>query len=203
MSVTQFFTVLGIAVSLAMDAFAVSITQGACLDIRSAKYPLILGLTFGVFQAFMPLAGWALGSSFAIYVQKADHWIALLLLSIVGSKMIYDGYKDYLAKNVDTSEGPSCEISSGGHLKKKVLLAMGVATSIDALAVGFTFSIISINIFYSIAVIGIITFIISFSGVLLGKRAGPFLGDRMEMIGGTFLILLGIKILVEHLIKGI
>ena len=203
MSLAQFFTVLGIAISLAMDAFAVSIAQGACLDIKSLKYPLLLGVTFGLFQAGMPLIGWLLGSSFSQYIQKADHWIALILLSFIGIKMSYDGYKDYLAKNVDTSEGPVCTVASGGKLKKRVLFAMAIATSIDALAVGITFGLININILFSIAIIGMITLIMSFIGVLLGKKAGPFLGDKMEMIGGILLVLLGVKILIEHLIKGI
>ncbi len=203
MNVFEIFTIAMIGASLAMDALAVSITQGACLDIRSPRYPLIIGLTFGFFQALMPFIGWLLGSAFHTYIQKADHWIALTLLAAIGIKMFIDGYKDFLAKNIETEEGAACEITERGHLRLRILLGMGVATSIDALAVGVTFGVMKIDIFVSILIIGIITFIISFAGVLLGKKAGPFLGDRMEMIGGAVLVLLGVKIMAEHLIKGI
>ncbi len=203
MNVLELFTIAMIGASLAMDAFAVSITQGACLNIRSPKYPLIIGMTFGLFQALMPLAGWLLGSAFQVYIKKADHWIALVLLSAIGIKMFIDGYKDFLAKNIETEEGEACEVADKGRLRAKVLIAMGFATSIDALAVGITFGVMEVDIFISIGIIGIITFIISFIGVILGKKAGPFLGDRMEMIGGIVLVLLGVKIVIEHLIKGI
>ncbi len=203
MEILEFFTLNMIAASLAMDAFAVSITQGACLDIRNLKYPLAIAFTFGLFQALMPLIGWLFGSAFYSVIRRADHWIALTLLSAIGIKMFVDGYKDYLTKNIRNAEKEVCEVVEKGRLKKRVLLTMGVATSIDALAVGITFGVMGTNIVISIIIIGTITFLISFAGVLLGRKAGPFLGDRMEMIGGVVLIALGVKIVVEHLIKGI
>ena len=203
MDVLEFFTLIMIAASLAMDAFAVSITQGACLDIRSLKYPLAIAFTFGLFQALMPLIGWLFGSAFYSVIRRADHWIALTLLSVIGIKMFIDGYQDYLAKNIRNDQKEVYEVVEKGRLKKRVLFTMGVATSIDALAVGITFGVMGTNILISIIIIGIITFLISLSGVLLGKKAGPFLGDRMEMVGGAVLIALGIKIVAEHLIKGI
>ncbi len=203
MNVLELITISMIGASLAMDAFAVSITQGACLDIRSVRYPLTIAFTFGLFQALMPLIGWLLGSTFAIHIRKADHWIALALLAAIGIKMFIDGYQDFLAKNIETSEGPVCQVTEKGRLKKRVLFSMGFATSIDALAVGVTFGVMDVDILLSIIIIGVITFLISFTGVLLGKKAGPFLGDRMEMVGGAVLVLLGLKIMIEHLIRGI
>jgi len=203
MDMLEFFTLTMIGASLAMDAFAVSITQGACLEIKSLKYPLAIAFTFGLFQAVMPLIGWLFGSAFYSIIRRADHWIALILLSFIGIKMFADGYQDYLTKNIRNDQETVCEVVEKGRLKKRVLFTMGIATSIDALAVGITFGVMGTDILVSIIIIGVITFLISFAGVLLGKKAGPFLGDRMEMAGGLILVALGIKIMAEHLIKGI
>lgn len=203
MSWAEFIVVFGIAIGLSMDAFAVSITQGACLEIRSLRYPYIIGITFGLFQAIMPLIGWLAGTTFRAYIQEIDHWIALMLLSIIGTKMFLDGFLDYSRKRRARSVGEACPDTIGSSLCLHTLLMMGIATSIDALAVGITFGMLHMNIWISIVIIGITTYILSTIGVLIGKRAGPLLGDRMEMIGGVVLIALGIKIVVEHLIKGI
>ncbi|MDY0058155.1 MAG: manganese efflux pump MntP family protein, partial [Methyloversatilis sp.] len=162
-----------------MDAFAVAVTQGACLDIRTLRYPLSIGITFGFFQALMPLLGWLAGSSFSSMIQHLDHWIALVLLAIIGVKMFIDGYIDYRRKRSAKENGLACEVSCGGELRFHDLMMMGIATSIDALAVGITFGMLRIDIWSSILVIGLTTFLFSTSGVYLGKRAGPLLGDRM------------------------
>ena len=203
MNGAEFLTVLIIAGGLSMDAFAVAVTQGACLDIRTVRYPFSIGITFGFFQALMPLVGWVAGSTFSSMIQHIDHWIAFVLLGIIGVKMFADGYVDLRRKRRAKANGMACEVRCGGILRIHDLLMMGIATSIDALAVGITFGMLRIDIWSSILVIGVTTFIVSTSGVYLGKRAGPLLGDKMEMAGGTVLLLLGLKILVEHLIKGI
>ena len=203
MSWAEFIVIFAIAVGLSMDAFAVSVTQGACLEMKNASYPFIIGITFGLFQAVMPLIGWLAGSSFRAYIQHIDHWIALALLSIIGAKMFIDGFIDYRRKRRARAVGEACPDSAGNELCVHSLLMMGIATSIDALAVGVTFGMLDFNIWIAIVIIGLTTCILSTFGVLIGKRAGPLLGDRMEMIGGIVLMALGIKIVVEHLIKGI
>jgi manganese efflux pump family protein len=203
MTLTEFITVFGIGIGLSMDAFAVSITQGACLDIRSLRYPLILGITFGIFQAVMPLAGWILGSSFSRYIAQFDHWIAFVLLGIIGGKLFLDGFIEYREKRKAQIGGYDCAESCVDRLRLRSLLMMGLATSIDALAVGVTFGMLDINIWIAIIIIGIITFLVSASGVFIGKKTGPLLGDKMEMIGGVILFSLGLKILVEHILKGV
>jgi putative Mn2+ efflux pump MntP len=203
MSWAEFIMVFGIAVGLSMDALAVSITQGACLEIKSLRYPYTIGITFGLFQAIMPIIGWLAGSTFSSRIQPLDHWIAFMLLAIIGIKMFSDGLLDYVRKKRARSIGMACADSCGAELLYHDLVMMGIATSIDALAVGVTFGMLGINIWLSVLIIGVTTFILSTLGVLVGKKAGPLLGDRMEMIGGIVLLSLGMKILFEHLIKGI
>ncbi|MDX9809225.1 MAG: manganese efflux pump MntP family protein [Sphaerochaetaceae bacterium] len=203
MSASEFLTVFGIAIGLSMDAFAVAVTQGACLDIRTPRYPLAIGITFGFFQAAMPLIGWIAGMSFKRIIARMDHWIALVLLALIGLKMFVDGLTQYLEKRKLTEEGASCPVPCGGRLRMRDLLGLAVATSIDALAVGITFGMLQINIWLSILVIGTITFILSCGGVVLGKRTGFLFGDKMQMIGGCVLTALGLKIFIEHLVLGI
>lgn len=203
MNWAEFITVFGIAIGLSMDAFAVSITQGACLEIKSLRYPYTIGITFGLFQALMPLLGWLAGSTFSSKIQHIDHWIALVLLSIIAVKMFTDGFIDFRRKRKARSVGMACADSCGAELRIHDLMMMGIATSIDALAVGVTFGMLRINIWLSIFIIGVTTFILSTLGVLIGKRTGPLLGDKMEMAGGLVLFALGLKIMLEHLIKGI
>ena len=186
-----------------MDAFAVSITQGACLEIRSLRYPIIIGITFGLFQAVMPLVGWLLGSSFSRYIAQFDHWIAFILLGIIGGKMFFDGFFEYREKRRAEANGCECPESCADRLRLRNLLMMGLATSIDALAVGVTFGMLAMNIWLAILIIGTTTMIVSASGVFIGKKTGPLLGDKMEMLGGMILFSLGLKILIEHIVKGI
>lgn len=203
MNLAEFITILGIGIGLSMDAFAVSIAQGACLEVNSPRYPLAFGITFGFFQALMPLVGWLLGARFNVYIKHVDHWIAFTLLAAVGIKMFADGMRDSKEKRKAIEAGLACPISCRDRLRKRDLLAMGIATSIDALAVGVSFGMLGIGIWSAIAVIGCTTLVLSSLGVYVGKHAGPLLGDRMEMTGAVVLVAIGAKILVEHLYKGI
>ena len=177
-----------LALGLAMDAFAVAVCRGLAMDRLNVKHAFIIALFFGGFQAAMPLAGWALGTYFEKYITSIDHWIAFILLSIIGGKMIYEAVK------------PEEECSSiSSRLNIKELLVMAVATSIDALAAGITFAFLKVNIALSVSLIGIITFILSFIGVMVGNRFGSKYKNKAELAGGIVLILIGIKVLLEHL----
>ena len=181
-------TLFVIAVGLAMDAFAVSITCGISIEQLKKRHAVRIALAFGLFQAIMPVAGWLLGVGFRDLIQSLDHWIAFLLLSIVGGKMLWEA-----AQECDSKSNP---------LDWQVLFTMSVATSIDALAVGLTFAVLKISIVTPVIVIGLVTFLMSAVGVFLGDRTGKFLGRRVDIAGGLILIAIGIKILVEHLLQG-
>lgn len=175
-----------IAVGLAMDAFAVSICKGLAMKKMNHKLAFTLALFFGGFQAMMPFIGWLLGSQFASKISKFDHWIAFILLSIIGFQML----KEALGHEEE-------DLSPVVSLKEIVVLA--IATSIDALAVGVTFSFLNVSIIKAISVIGVITFIISFAGVKIGNVFGMKYKAKAEIFGGLVLICIGLKILVEHL----
>lgn len=177
------FTIL-IAVGLAMDAFAVAICKGLAIKEIDIKKSIIIGLYFGIFQAGMPLIGYLLGSSFSSLVDKFDHWIAFILLLFIGINMIKE------SKENDTK-------NSSIDFKTMILLA--IATSIDALTVGITFAFFNLNIIFTIIMIGIITFILSIIGVIIGHEFGDKFKNKAEIFGGIILIIIGIKILVEHL----
>lgn len=179
-----FIELLAIAVGLAMDAFAVSVSNGMSIPDLRFKDALKFGIFFGFFQMLMPYLGWLAGRLFSDYITAFDHWIAFILLGYIGIKMIID------AKH--------CEEASGST-KFKVLLILAIATSIDALAAGVTFAFMPGNIYYYVGVIGIITFALSTFGALIGKRAGCALGSRAQLVGGALLVIMGLKILVEHL----
>jgi putative Mn2+ efflux pump MntP len=180
-------TIVIIAVGLAMDAFVVSIVSGGAHKHLRIKHALQIAFFFGGFQALMPLIGSLAGLSFKRYIVDYDHWVAFGLLSAVGGKMIYESLKiESVEKNLDPS-------------KIYVLLALSVATSIDALAIGITLSLITSSIIIAVSIIGIITFILSYLGVYIGKRFGHFFESGIEAIGGVFLIGLGVKILIQHL----
>ncbi|OOM11365.1 manganese efflux pump MntP family protein [Clostridium saccharobutylicum] len=176
------------AIGLSMDAFAVSLTTGFKIskDDRS-KIALKAGMYFGGFQALMPLIGWILGVKFTKYIQSVDHWIAFVLLTIIGGKMIFDGLK-----------GEEDNEFEDIHSNKKFLL-LAIATSIDALAVGVTFAFLGINIIKSITIIGVVTFILSIIAVYIGKILGNKLTNKSSIVGGAILIFIGLEILVEHL----
>ena len=175
-----------IAIGLAMDAFAVSICKGLSMKKMSWKKGLIIGGYFGFFQALMPLVGYLLGIGFQDKVTGIDHWIAFILLGIIGINMI----KEALSKEDD-------EKNDSVNFKEMIVLA--IATSIDALAVGITMAFLEVNIALAITIIGIITFAISVIGVKIGNIFGNKYEKKAELAGGIILILMGIKILLEHL----
>lgn len=175
-----------IAIGLAMDAFAVSICKGLSMKKMSWKKAIIIGAYFGLFQAIMPLTGYLLGVGFQDKVVGIDHWIAFVLLSLIGIDMI----KDAFSKESDDK-------NDSVHFNEMIILAL--ATSVDALAVGITFAFLDVNIIPAILLIGIITFIISVVGVKIGNIFGDKYEKKAEFVGGIILILMGIKILLEHL----
>ena len=177
-----------IAVGLAMDAFAVAVCKGLNMQKLDKKQTALIALFFGGFQAGMPLIGWFIGSRFAHYITSIDHWVTFILLAIIGGKMIWESF--------EKEEDCGC---CDKKLDLKELTALAVATSIDALAVGVTFAFLKVNIWFSVMVIGITTFIFSFAGVRIGNIFGSRYSKVAEITGGVILILLGCKILVEHL----
>lgn len=174
-----------IAVGLSMDAFAVSVCKGLSVGKAQRKHMLACGAYFGGFQALMPLAGYALGSQFQGLIQSFDHWVAFVLLALIGGNMIRESRGG--EEHVDCSFGP------------KAMLPMAVATSIDALAVGITFAFLSVNIGTAVVCIGVTTFLFSCAGVKIGSVFGEKYRSRAELAGGIILVLMGLKILLEHL----
>lgn len=198
-------TIVLTAFALAMDAFAVSVTKGMTLKNLTKGIAIKIALFFGVFQAAMPLIGWVLGISFQGYIKAVDHWIALILLSILGGKMIYEFYENRKEeaerKNCVDSEVSTTldnEENIKNELSNKELTTLAIATSIDALAVGISFAFLNVNIVSSSLIIGIITFIVCFIGVIAGKKIGGLFKDYAELVGGIILILIGINIFNEH-----
>jgi putative Mn2+ efflux pump MntP len=181
-------TIVIIAVGLAMDAFAVSVVSGSAYKQLKVKHALRIAIFFGCFQAFMPLIGFLAGLSVKEHIVNYDHWVAFGLLSAVGGKMIYESFKiGHAEKNFDPSN-------------VLVLLILSVATSIDALAIGITLSLIVSSIAVAVIIIGLVTFALSYLGVLIGKRFGHFFENKIEALGGLVLIGIGLKILFEHLV---
>lgn len=183
------FELFLIGVGLSMDAFAVAICQGLCMRKINWRYAFVIALFFGGFQAMMPFLGWFLGSRFAGYIQSVDHWVAFILLLAIGGNMV----RESLGKEGETK----CAVEQRIDLKRLTVLA--VATSIDALAVGVTFAFLNVEIGPAVSIIGIITFILSLAGVAVGNFFGTRYKRRAELTGGVILILLGAKILLEHL----
>ena len=196
----SFFEVFLLGIGLSMDAFAVSLCKGLSMKKLNIKGALVIAGFFGGFQAIMPLTGWLLGMSFEKYITEIDHWIAFGLLAIIGGKMIIDAVKEMKAPD---------EAPEDFKLKIGELFLLAIATSIDALAVGLTFAFLNmsagafsfgqLNIWCSILLIGCTTFVISFAGVNIGFRFGNRFQAKAELAGGAVLVLLGIKILLEHL----
>jgi len=178
--------ILLISIGLAMDAFAVSVCKGLAMKKMSWKKAIIIGLYFGIFQAVMPVIGYFLGTTFERFITNVDHWVAFILLVGIGINMVkeaFDKESENRNDNVDV----------------KTMLVLSIATSIDALAIGITFACLKIHIVMPVITIGLITFIISVIGVKIGNRFGDKYGKKAEIMGGVILILLGIKILLEHL----
>ena len=179
-----------IGVGLSMDAFAVALCKGLSMRRVNYAHAAVIALFFGVFQAVMPLIGWVLGTQFARYITSVDHWIAFALLGYIGGKMLWDALH----------EAPETAPCAGeGRLDLKELLMLAVATSIDALAVGITFAFLQVSILPAVATIGLITFALSFAGVVVGNRFGTRFQKKAEIAGGVVLVLIGLKILLEHL----
>ena len=175
-----------IAVGLTMDAFAVSVSKGLAMPKCTFKKAAIVGLWFGGFQALMPAIGYVLGAQFQEAIASIDHWIAFVLLALIGGNMIHE------ALDNDEEEADA-------SLNVKTMFLLAVATSIDALAIGITFAFLKVNIIPAVCFIGIVTFIISFAGVKIGNVFGARYKNKAEIVGGIILILLGLKILLEHL----
>jgi putative Mn2+ efflux pump MntP len=180
-----------IAVGLAMDAFAVSVTLGLSNKNLTPAKMMIPGVYFGAFQALMPLIGYFAGINFASKIQSFEHWIAFALLGFIGGKMIWDSF----------SKEPEKEMADNGFGFVKMLL-LGIATSIDALAVGVTLAFFNVKIFIAAAIIGAITFVLSGVGVKIGNIFGTKYKSKAEFIGGAVLVLIGIKIVIEHVFLG-
>ena len=186
-----FIELLLIGVGLSMDAFAVSICKGLAMRRVNKKQALVIGLFFGGFQALMPFIGWALGTQFESYITSIDHWIAFALLAFIGGKMIAEAVRP---------EDENVEIDKlDPPLDLKEMLVLAVATSIDALAVGVTFAFLHVNIVWAVTFIGCTTFILSAIGVKVGNVFGMKYKSKAEFVGGLILVLMGIKILLEHL----
>lgn len=179
-----------IGVGLSMDAFAVAICQGLCMPKLNWRHAAVIALFFGGFQALMPLAGWILGSQFAGYIQSFDHWVAFVLLGLIGGNMIREAL---------SAEEEAVACATSAKLDYKQLFFMAVATSIDALAVGVTFAFLKVRILPAVSVIGCTTFGLSLAGVAVGNFFGVRYKKRAELSGGIILVLLGVKILLEHL----
>ncbi len=181
---------LMLSVGLAMDAFAVSLCKGLRMRRINWSQGTLIAFSFGLFQAGMPLIGWSLGRQFERFITPVDHWIAFILLFIIGAKMLYDSI----------TEDPTCPVETVEHLDLKELLLLSIATSIDALAVGITLAFLNTDIILSISLIGIITFILSLLAVIIGNHFGNRLQSKAGgILGGIVLILIGGKILLSHL----
>jgi len=190
MTSMELFTIIVIAVGLAMDALAVSIATGAASKQLRIHHALRMAFFFGIFQAIMPLIGSFAGLALKEKIMSIDHWIAFVLLTVVGVKMIYESFK-----LKDTGRVANAE-SVG------VLLVLSIATSIDALAVGVTLSFITSSIFLAATIIGVTTFILSLLGTQIGRKAGHFFESKIEIFGGFILIAIGAKMLIEHILFG-
>ena len=179
------FSILLTGFALSMDAFAVSVTKGMTLKKIILSIATKIAFLFGLFQAVMPLIGWLFGMNFELYIRSIDHWIAVFLLSFLGIKMIIEAIKN------DDNDNST-------YLDNKELIILSIATSIDALAVGVTFAFLNIDIIPICVSIGVITFLVCFIGVLIGKKIGSVFKNYAQIIGGIILILIGLNILNEH-----
>ena len=180
-----------VAVGLSMDAFSVAVCKGLSVEKPEGRHYLPVGLWFGGFQALMPLLGYLLGTAFARYISLFDHWIAFALLQLIGAGMLKEGLEKEKPKEAELTDDP---------FAFRHMLPLAIATSIDAMAVGITFALLpDVNIFAAIALIGVITFALSCVGLKAGNIFGLRYKNKAEIVGGVILMLMGIKILLEHL----
>ena len=184
----DYFTTTLTAIGLAMDCFAVSMSCGIVMKDFTKKDALRLGIFFGGFQAIMAFLGWLGGMGFAGYIESVDHWIAFILLLIIGAKMIHEGLE----------ENEECANLNIRNLK--ILLVLSVATSIDALAIGISYAFLEVDIIVPVIMIGLASLLFAVMGSMFGKKLGSKFGKRIEIVGGLILIGLGIKIIAEHII---
>ncbi len=180
-------TLFGIAVALAMDAFAVALATGLALSVMNGRHLFRLGFHFGLFQAMMPVIGWLAGMTIQVWIADYDHWIAFFLLAFVGIKMIYEAFVDH------GTDDPGRDPTRGWSL-----VMLSVATSIDALAVGLTLAMLNVSVWVPSLVIGIVAGVLTVVGMLLGRRINGIWGKRVEVFGGLLLCGIGVKILLEH-----
>lgn len=180
-----------IAVGLSMDAFAVSVCKGLGMKRINFKVAVVLALFFGGFQALMPVIGWALGSQFLWLISPIDHWIAFILLAIIGGKMLWEAFHDDEDDSDDSSDANIIDLGE--------YLMLAIATSIDALAMGISFAALSVNIVAAASFIGVITFVLTVAGVAVGHFFGARYEKPATIVGGVVLILIGLKVLLEHL----
>ncbi len=190
MTWTEMVTVFLIAVGLAMDAFSISVASGGIYRHLHLRHGLRMAAFFGLFQAGMPILGFLAGKSLESTILGYDHWIAFGLLSIIGGKMLLEAFK---IKEVESRPNDPTNLT--------VVFTLSVATSIDALAVGVTLSLITEHVYTAAAVIGVITFLISWIGWWIGQKIGSFFENKLEIVAGLVVIGIGIKILLEHLLK--
>lgn len=189
----NFFNLISIGIGLSMDAFAVSICKGLCQKKINWKNSIIIGLFFGFFQALMPMIGYFIGSQFHSFVSSISHWIAFALLSLVGIQMIRESFNS-------SDDELCCDIFNDSKIDIKDMLILSIATSIDALAVGFSFALLKIDIVKASSIIGILTFFISILGVYIGFKFGSKFKNKSEILGGLILIFIGTKILLEGIL---
>ncbi|HPX60786.1 MAG TPA: manganese efflux pump MntP family protein [Deltaproteobacteria bacterium] len=182
----DWLTILGIAVALAMDAFAVALAAGAVIDPLTRRHIFRLGFHFGLFQALMPVAGWLIGLSVQKWIAAYDHWIAFGLLAFVGARMIHEAFEDGEQR------------CASDPTRGMTLVMLSVATSIDALAVGLSLAMLAVSVWLPAVVIGLVAGVLTVVGMLLGRRLGTAWGRRVEVLGGLVLIGIGLKILLEH-----
>ena len=185
----ELLSILAIAVGLAMDAMAVSVAAGLTVERVTRRHVFRVGFHFGLFQAIMPLIGWAIGRSFASHVQAFDHWIAFILLVIIGGKMLWEARQDEELDSEKAKTDPTRGMS---------LVTLSVATSIDALAVGLSMAMVGVSVWLPALIIGLVTAILSIVGIIFGSRLGLRFRTWADTFGGIVLILIGLKILVEH-----
>ena len=183
-------TIILLAIALAMDAFAVSIACGIAIKDLRIKHSFIIASWFGIFQAVMPLLGWLAGIRLQSLISEIDHWVVFGLLLFIGSKMIYEAFR---IGGVENRSNP---------MDTAVLFSLSIATSIDAFAAGVSFALLNVAVIEPVIIIGIITFVMSFTGVWIGDRGSHFFEKKMEAAAGVVLIAIGLKILISHLISG-
>ncbi len=182
----DWLTIFGIALALAMDAFAVALASGTIINPITGRHLFRLGFHFGLFQALMPIGGWLLGMTVQKWISAYDHWIAFALLAFVGGRMIREAFEK------DEDRGAS------DPTRGLTMVMLSVATSIDAFAVGLTIAMLGVSVWFPAAVIGVVAGVLTVAGMLLGRRLGDQWGQRVEVCGGVVLCLIGLKILLEH-----